>query len=80
LLGLPRTISSQDGPSNITFYDQIAWFNKEGDVPALSLKYRRGGNFGFTKAALESLNLSKKKLSHRVSDHYPLWVEFDARE
>jgi len=80
LLGLPRTIFKTDGPKNVTFYDQIAWFNKDGDIPALSLKYSRGGNFDFTKTALKSLSLSTKELSYRISDHYPLWVEFDVRE
>jgi len=80
LLNLPRTIFATDGPKNITFYDQIAWFSKDSKVPALSLKYRRGGNFDFTKTALKSLNLSTRELSYRISDHYPLWVEFDARE
>lgn len=80
LLGLPRTIFKTDGPKDVTFYDQIAWFDKEGDIPALSLKYSRGGNFDFTKTALKSLNLSIKELSYRISDHYPLWVEFDVRE
>jgi endonuclease/exonuclease/phosphatase family metal-dependent hydrolase len=80
LLNLPRTIFATDGPKNITFYDQIAWFSKGSKVPALSLKYRSGGNFDFTKTALKSLNLSTRELSYRISDHYPLWVEFDARE
>ena len=79
LLGLPRTIFSQDSPKNVTFYDQIAWFNKNGDIPALSLRYRKDRNFDFTKTALKSLNLSTKELSYRISDHFPLWVEFDAR-
>ena len=80
LLDLPRTIFKTDGPKNVTFYDQIAWFNKDDNVPALSLKYSRGGNFDFTKTALKSLNLTTKELSYRMSDHYPLWVEFDVRE
>jgi hypothetical protein len=80
LLDLPRTIFKTDAPKNITFYDQIAWFNKDDNVPTLSLKYSRGGNFNFTKTALKSLNLTTKELSHRISDHYQLWVEFNVRE
>ncbi len=80
LRGLPRTIFKTPGSMNVTFYDQIAWFNKAGNVPALSLKYNRGGNFDFTKNVLKSLNLSTNELSYRISDHYPLWVEFDVRE
>jgi len=80
LRGLPRTIFKTPGSNNVTFYDQIAWFNKAGNVPALSLKYNRGGNFDFTKYVLKSLNLSTNELSYRISDHYPLWAEFDVRE
>jgi endonuclease/exonuclease/phosphatase family metal-dependent hydrolase len=80
LEGLPRTIFKTDGSKDVTFYDQIAWFNKDGNVPALSLKYKTGGNFDFTNTALKSLNLSTRELSYRISDHYPLWVEFDVRE
>jgi len=32
------------------FFDQIAWFTGQGGLPALSLKYRTGGNYDFTKA------------------------------
>lgn len=77
LMGLRRTIF--DKPSAPHFYDQIAWFDKEVNVPALSLKYIQGGHFDFTTTALKSLNLSTQQLSFRISDHYPLWVEFDAR-
>jgi endonuclease/exonuclease/phosphatase family metal-dependent hydrolase len=80
LLNLPRTIFEETASPNGHFYDQIAWFDKSAGVPALSLKYKRGGNFDFTKTTLKSLNLSTVDLSYRISDHYPLWVEFDARE
>lgn len=80
LLNLPRTIFSPDAPNNITFYDQIAWFNKKTNVPALSLKYTRGGNFDFTKTTFKTLNLTKEDLQWRISDHYPLWTEFDVRQ
>ncbi|HVP40529.1 MAG TPA: endonuclease/exonuclease/phosphatase family protein [Candidatus Krumholzibacteriaceae bacterium] len=78
---LPRTIFSDPNKPDLNqFYDQIAWFMGENKVPALSLKYSQGGNFDFTKAALSSLNLTKQQLSWRISDHYPLWVEFQVRE
>ena len=79
LLNLPRTIFEKAASLNGHFYDQIAWFDKTPGVPALSLRYKKGGNFDFTKVALRSLNLSLNDLSYRISDHYPLWVEFDAR-
>jgi endonuclease/exonuclease/phosphatase family metal-dependent hydrolase len=51
-------------------YDQIAWFM--GD---LSLRYaRRAGVVDFTGTVFRELTL--RQLSDRVSDHFPLWVEF----
>jgi len=58
------------------FYDQIAWFTGRGNVPALSLEFCQGGSFDFTKSALQNRMLTRNKLSWRISDHYPLWVEF----
>jgi endonuclease/exonuclease/phosphatase family metal-dependent hydrolase len=68
----PRTIFAS-GADN--FYDQIAWFRGAGDVPALSLKYAdNGGYFDFENLVFD--NLDTTGLSWRISDHYPLWVEF----
>ena len=81
LQNLPRTIfSDPNKPDTNKFYDQIAWFTGNDNTPALSLKYLRGGNFDFTKVALKSLNLTRLQLSYRISDHYPLWTEFQVRE
>jgi endonuclease/exonuclease/phosphatase family metal-dependent hydrolase len=75
---IPRTIFHN--PLKPKFYDQIAWFTGEKETPALSLNYLRGGSFDFTRFTMKSLNLSKPQLSWRISDHYPLWVEFSARD
>ncbi|MCB9421263.1 MAG: endonuclease/exonuclease/phosphatase family protein [Ardenticatenaceae bacterium] len=75
---VPRTIFSD--PDKPKFYDQVAWFTEASGVPALSLKYLRGGSFDFTQTALKSLNLTKLELSWRISDHYPLWAEFAIRD
>jgi endonuclease/exonuclease/phosphatase family metal-dependent hydrolase len=73
----PRTIfSDSQKPELNKFYDQIAWFTGRNDLPALSLRYSRGGYFDFTRAALTSRELTKVQLSWRISDHYPLWAEF----
>ncbi|WP_372727001.1 endonuclease/exonuclease/phosphatase family protein [Nocardioides sp.] len=61
------------------FYDQIAWFSDptRPDMPSLldGLTYTgRGGSFDFVPLALQGL--TKAQLSWRISDHYPLWVEF----
>jgi len=76
---VPRTIFAKPGePQTKKHYDQIAWFTGEGGVPRLSLRYSRAGSFDFTKVVMKSL--SKNALSWRISDHYPLWVEFLVRE
>jgi endonuclease/exonuclease/phosphatase family metal-dependent hydrolase len=78
---VPRTIfSDPEKPHLDKFYDQIAWFTGRNDLPALSLRYSRGGFFDFTKVALASRELTRAQLSWRISDHYPLWVEFSVRD
>jgi endonuclease/exonuclease/phosphatase family metal-dependent hydrolase len=74
---VPRTIFADPEKPNLDkFYDQIAWFTGENNMPALSLQYQRSGYFDFTQVALTALNLTKTQLSWRISDHYPLWCEF----
>ncbi|SFR63465.1 endonuclease/exonuclease/phosphatase family protein [Halogeometricum limi] len=71
---VPRTIFG-DGPDK--FYDQIAWFTKGRGRPALSLTYRDSGHFDFRDVALPRRDLSNRSLSWHISDHYPLWAEFE---
>lgn len=59
------------------YYDQIAWFNGKGKQPKLSLSFINGGNYDFIGKALSNRKLSKRKLSFLLSDHYPLWAEFE---
>lgn len=93
LNAVPRSIFHNPAKSSThKFYDQIAWFwgdehaskskksKKTKAPPKLSLEYQRGGFFDFTTVALKSLNLTKTQLSWRLSDHYPLWVEFSVRD
>jgi hypothetical protein len=81
LQGVPRTIFDDPGKPHLNkFYDQIAWFTGGNGLPALSLRYSRGGFFDFTKATLTPRGLTKAQLSWRISDHYPLWAEFYTRE
>ena len=80
LMNTPRTIFSKpDKPDLNHFYDQIAWFTQKKEIPELTLKYVRGGIFDFVPYAMSSLNITKNQLSYRISDHYPLWAEFDVR-
>ena len=74
---VPRTIFDDDKSHH--FYDQIAWFSDptKPNMPSLldALSYtRRGGGFDFIPHALR--DLTKSQVSWRISDHYPLWVEF----
>jgi hypothetical protein len=76
-----RTIFSVPGsPDTHKFYDQIAWFTGVDNKPALSLKYQRGGNFDFTNFVLTNRGLTKRQLSWHISDHLPMYVEFETRE
>lgn len=70
---VPRTIFANSGTEK--FYDQIAWFIGDGGTPRLSLDYTgRAGNFDFTHPVLKPMTRFQK--SWRISDHFPLWVEF----
>jgi endonuclease/exonuclease/phosphatase family metal-dependent hydrolase len=80
LTKVPRTIFSDPKKPDLNhFYDQIAWFSSQKNIPELTLKYVHGGIFDFVPYAMSSLNLTKNQLSYRISDHYPLWAEFDVR-
>ncbi|WP_406832879.1 endonuclease/exonuclease/phosphatase family protein [Pedococcus sp. KACC 23699] len=75
LNAVPRTIF--DTPGQQHFYDQIAWFSTDtGQSLLQGLDYtRRGGSFDFVPHVFPGMTLNQ--LSWRISDHYPLWVEFD---
>ncbi len=77
---VPRTIFADVDDPLEKHYDQIAWFTGDTNVPALSLTYLRGGHYDFTDIALRCRNLTNNQLSFRISDHYPLWAEFSARD
>jgi endonuclease/exonuclease/phosphatase family metal-dependent hydrolase len=74
---VPRTIFADPSDPSEKFYDQIAWFvEDDGDRPGLSLSYRESGSFDFREFALPRRDLSRRSLSWRISDHYPLWAAF----
>lgn len=58
-------------------YDQIAWYKNSRNHSQISLTYITGGKFDFSKHVLKSRKLSNTSLSWRISDHLPLWAEFD---
>jgi len=60
------------------YYDQIAWFQKSNsNIPQLSMKFLNGGHYDFLPTTLINRNTSKLRKSWMISDHYPLWVEFE---
>jgi hypothetical protein len=70
----PRTIF--DTVTRRHFYDQIAWFTEKG-AAQLTLGYEGAGHadsFIWTDHLLREMGTVEK--SWRISDHYPLWVEF----
>ena len=75
LNAVPRTIFGPAGTDK--FYDQIAWFVEQGSGPVLTLESLAAGTFDFVPLLLGSLD--KTGLSWKISDHYPLWVEFSTR-
>jgi hypothetical protein len=75
---VPRTIFDDDKDHHQ--YDQIAWFSDPAkpDAPSLldGLTYTgKGGNFDFIPHTLR--DLPKSQASWHISDHYPLWLEFE---
>jgi exonuclease III len=74
---VPRTIFSND--KNKNFYDQIAWFSDFESVTMenmlTGLRYEGvAGSFDFLPFTFQGK--TKNEVSWRISDHYPLWIEF----
>ncbi len=73
---VPRTVFSEPAKPDLDkFYDQIAWF-EGGDAKLLNMPCRSAGNFDFVPHVYKNIALTKANISYRISDHYPLWVEF----
>lgn len=73
---VPRTIFG--GQETARHYDQIAWFTSEKEE-LLTLEYANSaGSFNFVEHALTEM--TAQEVSWRISDHYPLWVEFGIRQ
>ena len=72
---VPRTIFGSGGSAK--YYDQIAWFVDRTKGPMLGLEWLSSGSFDFVPLLQGSL--TKTALSWKLSDHYPLWVEFSGR-
>jgi exonuclease III len=61
------------------YYDQIAWF-ESGRRRKLNMEFVDAGGFDFVPFIYTELGMSKSSLQHRLSDHYPLWTEFNCRD
>lgn len=74
LNAVPRTIFDNDNDRH--FYDQIAWFSEPNGSSLLQgLSYaQRAGSCDFIPHVLRGL--TRSEVSWRISDHYPLWCEF----
>lgn len=72
---VPRTIFDESSKQH--FYDQIAWFQENGNRSVLSLRLLSASSFDFVP--LLQGGLTKTQLSWKISDHDPLWVEFSVR-
>lgn len=74
---LPATIfHDPEKPDDYAHYDQMAWFAGQGVAP-LSLGVGRGGHFDFRNYVMKAE--TRNDVSWKLSDHYPLWVEFFTR-
>jgi endonuclease/exonuclease/phosphatase family metal-dependent hydrolase len=77
---VPRSIFHDPADPLDKYYDQVAWFNS-GGKRRLKLDYRNsGGTFDFVPFLYTELNggqgMERSQMQYRMSDHYPLWVEF----
>ena len=80
---VPRSIFTDPADPLEKYYDQVAWFNS-GGKRQLKLDYQnRGGTFDFVPFLYTEFEngegMDRAQMQYRVSDHYPLWVEFLSR-
>ncbi len=71
-----RSIFADPGePTLGKFYDQIAWFGS-GKNRLMDIEAVAAGGFDFVPFLYRDIGMSRSQLQYRLSDHYPLWVEF----
>lgn len=76
LHAVPRSIFAAPGEAVPgKYYDQIAWFT-QGPRRLLDLRLQAAGSFDFVPHLYQDLAISRAQLQYRLSDHYPLWVEW----
>jgi len=80
LHAVKRSIFAIDNDPDLKkYYDQIAWF-ETGGKRALNLEFVSAGGFDFVPFIYTDTDFTKSTLQHRLSDHYPLWVEFNSQQ
>jgi endonuclease/exonuclease/phosphatase family metal-dependent hydrolase len=78
LNNVKRSIFADDeNPYLNKFYDQIAWFQAGTTIGLRRMDYVQGGGVDFVPLLYQDMPLTKAQLQHRMSDHFPLWVEFN---
>jgi len=73
-LEAPRTVN--DDPGEAIAYDQLAWF-RPPHPGALTFKRLAGDTFAWNQHVLQG---AQGDTTFRISDHFPLWIEFSVRE
>lgn len=73
-LDAPRTV--HDDPGEAIAYDQVAWF-RPPHPGALAFERLNGDTFPWNQHVLLG---AKGDTSFRISDHFPLWIEFSVKE
>lgn len=78
LHGVPRTIFDDPADPADKFYDQIAWFKDGAGGDQLTLSFARAGGLDLWGRVLtHEEGWTKRSWSWRISDHLPLWCEFE---
>jgi endonuclease/exonuclease/phosphatase family metal-dependent hydrolase len=74
---VPRSIFADRAKSQRKYYDQIAWFAAPPRARRRrpTLACASAGSFDFLPHLYTHPRLPPTAISHRISDHYPLWVE-----
>ena len=71
-----RSIFADPGePTLGKYYDQIAWFAL-GRAQLINMQMLNAGGFDFVEHLYRDVGMTRAQMQYRVSDHYPLWVEF----
>lgn len=80
LHSFPRTIYGREADADgSSYHDQIAWFSK-GKAVLKNMEVKSGGAIMLYDQLLQELNLSKQSFATRISDHHPLWLEFNTAD